>query len=71
MQMKIESNLSETEQLNINKNQTEKKENTPITPIPFMPLSQIPESASLTDSPINIYTDLQNIKVAYVLRKSQ
>ena len=64
--MNAESNLSETKQININKNQTEKKENTPITPIPFMPLSQIPESASLTDSPINIYTDLQNIKVAYV-----
>ena len=56
----------EADQLNLNKNQTERKENPIITPIPFMPLTQNPELSPLTELPIDIYKDLQNIKIAYI-----
>ena len=54
---------SETEQ---NKNQREKNETSKIKQSPFMPLSQNPEISPLIEYPIDVYKDLQNIKVAYV-----
>lgn len=54
---------SETEQ---NKNQREKNETSKIKQSPFMPLSQNPEISPLIEYPIDVYKDLQNIKVAYI-----
>jgi hypothetical protein len=59
-------NQPEIEQLSLNKKENEKKENPIILPTPFIPLTQNPELTPLTDYPIDIYKDLQNIKVAYV-----
>ena len=59
-------NRSEAELLNINKNKIEIKQNPIRKPIPFMPLTQNPELNPLTEYPIDIYKDLQNIKVAYI-----
>lgn len=52
--------------LNMNKNDTEKKENMATNVVPFMPILQNPELTPLSDLPINVYTDLENIKVAYI-----
>ena len=60
------SNNTEIKPLNLNKTQIENKESTIASPIPFLPLSQNPELTPLSDYPIDIYKDLQNIKVAYV-----
>ena len=60
------SNNTEIKTSNPNKPQIEKKESTIPSPSPFLPSTQNTELTPLTDYPIDIYKDLQNIKVAYV-----